>query len=476
MSRATPPPLTRRLKLAFGIGSTAESMLITALTQFTLIFYNQVRGVDAALVGIAVSVGLVVNAVCEPLIGSWSDRTRSRLGRRHPFMFAAILPVALSFYAVFNPPAGLGSTGTLVWLCIANIVLMQALTAYRTPHIALGGELSSDYLERSNVMGYNTVFLWLGDSISWVLSFGWIFSATAAYANGALDPARWQSFGLAIAVTVAAAMFASAWFTRARIPWLPQPGIDAQPFGVTTFFRDIGHALRNRNYVVLLVGYFFGAMMAGVRGGLWLYTATYYWQLSNRQVSFFVIGSLFGYALAAWAVLKLHRRFDKRWTGAGAALFNTVAPVLPLVLGYLGVLGPGTPFLVPILIGFGALGHAPYSLMLTTFNSALADIADENELRYGHREEGVLYSTRTFFAKVDQALGTVLAGAVLTFIAFPKHAVPGHVPQPILDGLIAAFVLSAIPGVIAAICYSRLGVTRDTYAATRAALDRRAAA
>ena len=467
----TAPPLTRGIKLAFGVGSTAESMLITALTQFTLIFYNQVRGQDAALVGSAVAVGLVVNAVVEPLVGSWSDRTRSRLGRRHPFMFASILPVGLSFYALFSPPAGLSDTATLAWLCVTNVVLLQALTAYRTPHLALGGELSNDYLERTTVMNYNTVFLWAGDSISWVLSFGWIFSASAAYANGALDPARWQTFAAVISVSVVTAMFASAWFTRARIPYLPQPGRNQAAFGLGTLLRDVGHALRNRSYVVMLIGYFFSAMMAGVRGGLWLYSATYFWRLSNHAISFFVIGSLIGYAIGARIVVPLHRRFDKRWTGAGAVLANAIALPLPLILGYFGILGPDTPFLVPILIGFGVLGHAPYSIMTTTFNSALADIADENELRYGHREEGVLYSTRTFFAKVDQALGTALAGAVLTWIAFPKHAVPGQVPLPVLHGLIAAFVLSTIPGMIAAAFYSRLRVTRASFAATRAALD-----
>ena len=289
-------------------------MLITALTQFALIFYNQMRGIEAAQVGLAVSVGLVVNAVAEPLIGSWSDRTRSRLGRRHPFMFASILPVGLSFYALFNPPAGLGDTATLAWICVSNVILLQALTGYRTPHLALGGELSSDYLERTNVMNYNTIFLWAGDSISWVPSFGWIFSATAHYANGALDPSRWQAFASVIGLTVATAMFASAWFTRARIPFLPQPGADAQGFGVATFFRNVGHALRNRNYVVMLLGYFFSAMMAGVRGGLWLYSATYFWRLSNYALSFFVIGSLIGYAVGARIVVPLHRRFDKRWT------------------------------------------------------------------------------------------------------------------------------------------------------------------
>ena len=108
--------------------------------------------------------------------------------------------------------------------------------------------------------------------------------------------------------------------------------------------------------------------------------------------------------------------------------------------------------------------------MTTTIYSALADIADENELKYGIRQEGILYSTRTLFARIDQALGTALAGLVLSIIAFPAKATPGEVAQPVLMALAVAFILSTIPGLIAAIFYGMLRVTRQTHDATKAAL------
>ena len=85
----------------------------------------------------------------------------------------------------------------------------------------------------------------------------------------------------------------------------------------------------------------------------------------------------------------------------------------------------------------------------------------------------MLYSTRTFFARVDQALGTALAGWVLTIIAFPAKAVPGAVDPAVLSSLALATVLSTIPGLFAAASYSFLRVTRATHDATRAALDAR---
>jgi Na+/melibiose symporter-like transporter len=153
-----------------------------------------------------------------------------------------------------------------------------------------------------------------------------------------------------------------------------------------------------------------------------------------------------------------------------ALVVYSIGPALPLALGYFGILTRDTPGLLFILIAFSTLQHAPYSIMTTTIYSALADIADENELKYGIRQEGILYSTRTLFARVDQALGTALAGFVLAYIAFPVKATPGQVPESVLMDLAAAFVLSTVPGLVAAVFYGMLRVTRKTHDDTKAAL------
>ncbi len=469
---ATPiPPVSWRMKWAFGLGSSAEAIVITTTSAFLMLFYNQVRGLDPAAIGIALALGLIVNAVFDPLIGSWSDRTRTRWGRRHPFMFASILPAALLFWGLFNPPADLGSTGQLVWLATLNVLLLQAMTVFHTPHLALGGEMSKDYLERSSIMSVNTFFLWIGDTLGWQLCFLVFFRATQAFPNGALDPSRWPLFSITIACIVLVCLFISSQVTKRRIPYLLQPASSTPGFSAREWARDMGRVLRNRNYLVLLVGFFFLSLMTGVRGGLWIYSVTYFWQLRNDQLAFFSIGSLFGYVFGSYIVTRLHHRFEKRWTGTLALIVYCVGPAIPLALGYVGILSAQTPYLLAILIAFSLLQHAPYSIMTTTVYSALADIADENELKYGLRQEGALFATRTFFARVDQALGTALAGWVLAIVAFPAKATPGQVPEAVLMGLAAAWVLSVIPGLIAAIFYGMLNVTRATHDATRAAID-----
>ncbi len=465
-----PPPLTRPLKLAYGVGSMAEAVVISSVTQFLLLFYNQVRGLPAASVGLAIAAGLAVNALADPIVGSWSDRTRSRLGRRHPFMFAAILPVALSFWGLFNPPAGLSDWGQLAWLCALNIVLQQALTLFHTPHLAFGGELSADYIERTNVMSYNTFFLWAGDTACWLATFGLFFAATPDFPNGALDPSRYLGFSTTIALLVVTILFTSTWFTRRRIGWLPKPAAETKGFSLLAFTGDVRQALSNRNYVVILGSMLFLSLMQGVRGGLWIYTATYYWQLDNSKILWFAAGSFISYTFGSAFVAKLHRRFDKRLTVTVATALYCIGPALPLALGYFGLLSAATPYILIILIAFAVLQHFPYSLITTTIYSALGDITDENEVRFGVRQEGVFFSTQTFFARIDQAIGSALAGWTLAVIAFPANAKPGHVPEHILAGLALAFVVSTLPGLVAALVTAQLRLSSASHAATRAAL------
>ena len=472
-SAAPPATLSVGLKTAFGLGSISEGIAFTTNNTFLLLFYNQVLGLSPARVGLALSAGLIVNAVFDPLVGSWSDRTRSRLGRRHPFMFAAILPVALFYVALYHPPTTFGDNGQLIWLAVMNTLLLQAMTLFHTPHLALGAELSNDYIERSSVMNYNTLCLWIGDSLGLVIALRVFFSSSPDFKNGALDPARYTGYSLFMAGSIMLLLFLSSWWTRAQIARLPVAQTGSEPINLRRFVGDLRYVLVNRNYLVLLAALLLTSVMIGTRNGLSFYASTYYWQLTNDEISWFTVGSAGGYILGGLVVKRLHQRFDKRWTGAAASFGYATLPAIPLALGYLGILKSTTPGLLIILIILAVFHYAPYSIVSTTVRSALADIADEIELKFGVRQEGLLFAARTFFQRIDTALGTALAGWVLSLVAFPAKAVPGEIDAKTLQGLAAAYVLATIPGLGAALFYAFLRVTRETHAATQAAIAER---
>ena len=95
--------LRTRTKLAYGIGATAESGISMAFNSFNFLFYTTVLGLSGTLAGLAVTIALAFDAISDPLIGGISDRWRSPLGRRHPFLYAAPLPMGLFFIAINSP-------------------------------------------------------------------------------------------------------------------------------------------------------------------------------------------------------------------------------------------------------------------------------------------------------------------------------------------------------------------------------------
>lgn len=477
----TPPAAPERLRLDtkvfFGIGTAAETIALFAVSTFAMFYYNQVLGLPAELAGLAISASLVLDGITDPLIGSLSDRTRSRLGRRHPWMLFAPVPIALSLIAIFNPPAGMGQWALFAWFAVSVTLMRQFMTFFHTPHLALGGELSSDYLERSKVMSWNNFFGWAGAAGMSFFALSYVFKATPEYPRGLLNPEPYGPFAFGLAALVIVILFSSGWFTRDQIPRLPKPADNLPKFSPLEFFGDLLKVLRNRNYLWLLIAFFFLSMMIGLRTGLNLYINTFYWELTSEQLRWFILGSAAGYIAGFVFAARLHGAFDKRMTMIIWAVVYSAAPALPNVLGQLGVLSPETPGLLGILIAISVVGYGSASVLNITVMSALADIADENELRFGLRQEGVLYATRSLAAKVDQAIGALLAGLVLAWIAFPTKAAPGAVPDGVLNNLaLWDGLLAAVPGLIAAGFYARYAITRDRYEATKAQIAAKRAA
>ena len=116
-----------------------------------LIYYNQVLGVSGTLSGIAVAIALAVDAITDPAVGSYSDGFRHKLGRRHFFMFASIVPLSLCYFLLFWPPEGLSEFALFLWLVVFAVLTRTALTFFHVPYLALGAEMSVNYQERTQI-------------------------------------------------------------------------------------------------------------------------------------------------------------------------------------------------------------------------------------------------------------------------------------------------------------------------------------
>src|SRR5262245_58565380 len=336
-------------KIYQGIGALPDSLKTWAFNTFLLLYYNQVLGLTYTLASAAIMIALIVDAVVDPLVGSFSDNLKTRLGRRHPLMYAAVVPLTLCLYLVFAPPNGLGQTGLFVWLTAFAIGSRVSMAFYLVPWSALFAEFSDDYVERSSIVTYRYLCGWIGAIIFTTTVWTFIFPTTAE-APGQLNPAAYHVFAPVLAVCIGVAAFLTTHLTRREVPYLLQSVDGGRSFSFGQVFRDLRLAFGNRDYVALVIAVLGFSAIAGADGALEIYMQTYFWGLVSEDIRWFAlsfIGSLAAFVL----VTPLQRRFDKKQLLIGSLVIGLINGVLFVSLRFADVLPANhSPLLLPILI------------------------------------------------------------------------------------------------------------------------------
>ena len=182
------------IKLAYASGRCAEAVKGRAFETFLFFYYVQVLGLPGSLSGLAVGIALFFDAVTDPLAGWVSDGWRSRWGRRHPFMLAAPLPLAVFFYLLFIPPDGLSQWQLFGWLTCFAVLTRAAMTLFHVPHLALGAELSSDYIERTHIVAFRSFVGILGSALAGGMGLFYFFASTPEFEKGQMNAAAYPGF------------------------------------------------------------------------------------------------------------------------------------------------------------------------------------------------------------------------------------------------------------------------------------------
>ena len=174
------PPLTVTAKLFYGIWEIPITVAMTLFGLFIVFFYGSVMRLPGTLVGIGCAAGLLFDALIDPYIGYRSDRFRSALGRRHPFMLAGAATMGMAFWLLLSPPQHLETPALFLWLLVTIMVFRFASALYRIPYLSLGADLVSDYHERTKIVGIRSVFGLAGTLAAATLSFALFFPVTQA--------------------------------------------------------------------------------------------------------------------------------------------------------------------------------------------------------------------------------------------------------------------------------------------------------
>jgi glycoside/pentoside/hexuronide:cation symporter, GPH family len=469
--RAGRLPLSTKFYQA--LGGLPDSFKTWAFNTFLLLYYNQILGLPASWVSLVLTISLAIDAVTDPMVGAYSDGLRTRLGRRHVLMYASILPLGLTLFAVFSPPPGLSHGWLLAWLMVFACGARIAMTYFLIPWSALFPELSDDYAERSEILTWRYLVGGVGTVIFTIAVWSYIFPSSPQFTPGQFNPGGYPHFAVVLAVSVMVAAFLTTWLTQREVPYLRQPTSHAR-FSIRGTLRDTVGTLHNRDFRVLFIGLLLSSTISGTLGALDIYMSSYFWGFGPEQLRWFAAGGVGG-LLAFMVIPALQRRFDKKTLLIVCMVLSLINGLLFISLRFADMLpANGDPLLLRILVANEMLRVFMGFIIGVMFVSMIGDTIDAQELATGRRQEGVFSAAISFSNKAISGLGILAAGLLLDFVVkLPAGISPLTAPRTIVDRFGIIVIVTSLLYIVPFWIASRYTISRQRHAEILAALAQR---
>lgn len=440
------------MRLSYATGAIAYGIKDNGFSVFLLLFYNQIIGLDAAKVGLMLFFALVADAIIDPTVGHLTDRTRSRWGRRHPWLYASALPIAGFWILLWMPPEG-SETVQYAWLFVFATLVRMSLSLNEVPSVALAPEMTQDYHERTTLLGLRSLMGWTGGLIILALAFGLFRLADPDHAN--------RSDFFAYALTGAAIMFVSVLIsaigTHRRFA-RPMPDGAHHPT-----LRDMLEVAKFRPYQILLLAFFFAFANQGVTFSLSSYLLAYVWKLGPTEQVVYSLVLFAGVAAALFTARRAGHIWGKRTTALRLVVTANLIGILPYALFALGWFPTsGTTPAIAIYFVLVAISTAASIATMITALSMMADVTTAYQAQSGKAQEGVFFAGYFFTQKCVTGVGILLSGQVLRLIEFPANARPDTVAPSVIDALAIAYIgLTLVLGLTTAWALSRFPISEQ---------------
>ena len=465
---------TWRAKLFYGAGTIAYGVKDNAFQVYLLYYYTLIHQLSAAAVATALLVAVMLDSISDPLVGQFSDNLRTRFGKRHPFMFAAAIPAAASFYFLWLPPDGLSENQMFWYLLVTASLSRLFITFYEIPATALVSELTQDYDQRVQFASLRYFFGWVGGAGISVFALATIFADSPAHPDGLANAAAYGDYALLGASLMIFSILTSSLGTVGYVPHLIEDK-SARIEGLGAILKNLWAALTDHVFAPLFGTALLFAMGLGVSISLTLFFNTYYWDFTTSQIATLGLSILLGAGIAPFAAPFATRgRLGKRRAairlGSAAALLIP----LPAFLRLMGLMPEnGSSLLMPILflqtatvVGLGVAAEILVQAMV-------ADVVEDNERRTGRRSAGVFFAARTFASKSTNGLG-VLIGGVIVSIAGLEKGMSREAATPDMIATLGEIYVPVIASIyiVAVLLLRRFTITRARHAENLQALGR----
>lgn len=403
------PKLRWSTKLAYGAGDMGAGLTSNLLAFSFLIFLTNVAGLEPLAAGTVLLIGKIWDAINDPLVGILSDRTRSRWGRRYPWIALTAIPFGLTFYLNWIVPE-LTSQAALFWYYVGVSILFQVFfTTTNLPYSTLTAELTQDYDERTELTSFRLSFSLIGAVA--VLALGLVVSNLIEDSQQQYQVLGLIGGGISI-LTIFWCVLGTFPYYKNQADYRGRSLNSAEVENSSSFLQQLKIVFSNRPFLFVVGIYLFSWLALQITATIIPFYVTFWMGADD-------------YFLAALLVQ------------GTAILMMSVCNLISKRLGKKGLyfLGSGLWILVQIGLFFlkpGQLGTMYFLCVLASFGvatayvvpwSILPDVIELDELNTGQRREGIFYAFMTLLQKVGLAVGIFLVGLALQTSGFVQEAV-----------------------------------------------------
>jgi GPH family glycoside/pentoside/hexuronide:cation symporter len=420
--------LTHKRMAAYSCPEMTLSAIEFTIQLFLLDFYVRVVGLNPALAGIALGIGIIWSIVLDPFCGFLSDRTHSRLGQRIPYLMMGGLLLSVSLIPLFNPLFSFEYQSTrMLYLLVSYIFVNTSMTLIAVPHITVAGELSSHQATRTYLFSWRFLFANIGLLIA--IAVPWLLTPSAQGKGLSTNGSILQ--GQSSVIYSITLVLTTLICVTSLIQWHKRPyrALKMPEFGnrLNAFMSEIGTTFRHIAFRVLILS----AFIAGIGQALNTFFSIFYYRdalkLSSKTdytliLLVFIVATISSIPL--W--LKLSHRFSKK------ICFSTALGILGIMTFFIYPQLPEKNILAPIAVALIA-GLLSGSLFL--LESFVADCADLHEAHCGIHRSGIYFGVWKMIGKLSRAITFVFSGILLHLLGYQSATDSGIQSAHTIDGL-----------------------------------------
>lgn len=440
--------------IGYGIGAIGEGIGYNVFFSFFSFFLTTIAGIQPAVAGVISMAAVLWDAVTDPIIGLWSDRTKNPRGRRRPFIMTGSVLLCASVTLLFTN-IEMSQNMKVVYFIVMNMFYWVTLTSCVIPHISLGSELTEDFDERTKLRTYAASLMGVGTLIATSGTLMVVDFYTELFNS---VNAGWAGMGLTYGILIIAAYNICCMAIKKREPTNPNLGKtdkeEKKSVGtlLSEFWANAKGAFQNKPLRQLLIITFAVNIVVTLGSGLLIYVFTYVYQYDDVKSSgiYFVQGIL---VIAAVVVAGLvSKKTEKKTVMAGGLILYMMAYLIVMLL-------PISDVTMYVSIVVYALGNSAYWTMIYAMSY---DTAIIEQIKTGDKPDGLYTSLIGLFMKFGNSLGSLIVGIGLQIIGFSTEATVQSAETisaiRVLYGIAPTVVL--LVGFIVAVRYP---ITKKTY-------------